>query len=139
MRRHKLGMSLVDICRDIHGKDKHCDPRTAKAVIESWGPELPRLRFQALRSHLVDNIEVGITNAGKLGKLDSLMNTAYAMGIADPPKSQAPSVAVMIKLDGGPEPTLTPQAVVVEGIVSEQATETGLNTTGSDKSAYEHL
>lgn len=105
MRRHRLGMCLTDVCRDLHGRGKHCDPRTAKAVIENWGNANHRLRLEAHKAQLVDAVLLSWDESAKRGKSDSLRGWTDSLGITEPTKgSQGPQIAVQVNLHGGPEP-----------------------------------
>jgi hypothetical protein len=100
MRRHKAGASLTAICRDVH-----CDPRTAKAVIQNWGNELHRLKLEAHKAQLIDNVILSWEESAKRGKSDSLRGWTDSLGITEPVKGAGGSqVAVQINLHGGNEP-----------------------------------
>lgn len=100
MRRHKAGYCLADICRDVH-----CDPRTAKAVIQNWGNAAHRLRLEAHKAQLVDAVLLSWDESAKRGKSDSLRGWTDSLGITEPVKGTGQAqVAVQINLHGGPEP-----------------------------------
>jgi hypothetical protein len=128
MRRHKDGMSIAAICRDVH-----CDDRTVKAVIQNWGNSAHRLRLEAHKAQVVDSLILGMHQAAEKGKLDSILSLSDRLGITDRPQGdKLAQVAVQINLHGGPEP----QALVVGAQSIEQPTETGANTRESDNGAY---
>ena len=132
MWRHKEGMTLKDIANETH-----CDPRTVKAVIANWGTAPHTLRLQAHRPQVVDNLILGMHEAAKRGKLDSILNLSHTLGITQAPNSQQLSVGVQVVLNGGHVPSeLSPAKPVanVEGsgeTSSIQAQSSDVNITAT--------
>jgi hypothetical protein len=117
MRRHKAGASLTAICRDVH-----CDPRTAKAVIQNWGNELHRLKLEAHKAQLIDNVILSWEESAKRGKSDSLRGWTDSLGITEPVKGAGGSqVAVQINLNGGAEPLSLAKVQVQSESLENQA------------------
>jgi len=99
MRRHRSGMTIAAIARETH-----CDHRTVTAVIENWGTAAHTLRLQAHRPQVVDNLILGMHEAAKRGKLDSILNLSHTLGITEAPKHQALNLGVQVVLNGGSVP-----------------------------------
>lgn len=107
MRRHAKGLSAYAISQQVG-----CDHRTVKAVIENWGTAGPKQRLEAFRWQLVDEIELGASEAAKRGKLDSLLSLSDRLGVTEAPKTQQTSVGVQVILNGGSIPSeLSPAKV----------------------------
>lgn len=126
MRRHKNGLTQTDISRQVG-----CDPRTVKAVIENWGNQLHRLKLEAHKAQLIDNVILSWEESAKRGKSDSLRGWTDSLGITEPTKgNNQAQVAVQINLHGGPEPvslakvetpseSLSNQAHIRESLITE--------------------
>jgi hypothetical protein len=129
MRRHKMGMTISAIADETH-----CDHRTVKAVIQNWGTAPHRLRLEAHRSQVIDNLILGMKEAAERGKLDSILSLSDRLGITEQPKgNQGPQVAVQVNLHGGPEPvSLAKVTLQSEGLIEQASNQVGLITSLMD-------
>jgi hypothetical protein len=93
-----------------------------KAVIQNWGTAPHRLRLEAHRSQVIDNLILGMKEAAERGKLDSILSLSDRLGITEQPKgNKGPQVAVQVNLHGGPEPVSLAKVHVQSEGLTEQA------------------